>query len=80
MSDTYKLVYGKVIFQAIRDLIGTRSQEKVDAIRYLQSPAFLNHCEIAGYPAGLQDALDEMLMLSWPEQQVVAQMVMDELK
>ena len=27
MSDTYKLVYGKVIFQAIRDLIGTRSQE-----------------------------------------------------
>jgi len=61
-------------------LIGTRSQEKVDAIRYLQSPAFLNHCEIAGYPAGLQDALDEMLMLSWPEQQVVAQMVMDELK
>ena len=55
-------------------------QEKVDAIRYLQSPAFLNHCDIAGYPAGLQDALDEMLMLSWPEQQVVAQMVMDELK
>ena len=80
MSDTYKLVYGKVIFQAIRDLIGAQSQEKADAIKYLQSPAFIHHCEIAGYPAGLQDALDEMLMLSWPEQQVVARMVMDELR
>ena len=80
MSDTYKLVYGKVIFQAIRDLIGAQSQEKADAIKYLQSPAYIYHCEIAGYPAGLQDALDEMLLLSRPEQQVVARMVMDELK
>ena len=80
MSDTYKMVYGKVIFQAIRDLIGNQPQERADAIKYLQSPAFLSHCEIAGYPAGLQDALDEMLMLSWPEQQVVARMVMDELR
>ena len=80
MSDTYKLVYGKVIFQAIRDLIGAKSQEKADAIKYLQSPAFLHHCDVAGYPDGLQDALDEMLLLSKPEQQIVAQMVMDELK
>jgi hypothetical protein len=80
MSDTYKMVYGKVIFQAIRDLIGTQPQEKADAIRYLQSPAFLSHCEIAGYPVGLQDALDEMLLLSQTEQQVVARMVMEELR
>jgi hypothetical protein len=79
MSDTYKMVYGKVIFQAIRDLVGGQSQEKADAIKYLQSPVFLAHCEIAGYPVGLQDALDEMLLLSQTEQRVVARMVMEEL-
>lgn len=79
MSDIYKTVYSKVIFQAIRDLVGSQPQEKQDAVKYLQSPAFLAHCEIAGFPSGLQDALDEMLLLSRTEQKVVARMVMEEL-
>ncbi len=79
MSNIYKTVYSKVIFQAIRDLVGTRAQEKDDAIKYLQSPAFLAHCDVAGFPCGLQDALDEMLLLSRMEQKVVAKMVMEEL-
>jgi hypothetical protein len=79
MSGIYKTVYSKVIFQAIRDLVGSQPQEKEDAVKYLQSPAFLSHCEIAGFPSGLQDALDEMLLLSRTEQKVVARMVMEEL-
>ena len=79
MSDIYKTVYSKVIFQAIRDLVGSQPQEKQDAVKYLQSPAFLAHCEVAGFPSGLQDALDEMLLLSRTEQKVVARMVMEEL-
>lgn len=79
MSDIYKTVYSKVIFQAIRDLVGSQPQEKQDAVKYLQSPAFLSHCETAGFPSGLQDALDEMLLLSRAEQKVVARMVMEEL-
>jgi hypothetical protein len=79
MSDVYKTVYSKVIFQAIRDLVGSEPQERKDAIKYLQSPAFLVHCQTAGYPVGLQDALDEMLLLSATEQKVVAKMVMEEL-
>ncbi len=79
MSNIYKTVYIKVIFQAIRDLVGARAQEKDDAIKYLQSPAFLAHCDVAGFPCGLQDALDEMLLLSKTEQKVVAKMVMEEL-
>lgn len=79
MSDIYKTVYSKVIFQAIRDLVGAGPQEKEDAVKYLQSPAFLSHCCIAGFPDGLQDALDEMLLLSRTEQKVVAKMVMEEL-
>jgi len=79
VSDIYKTVYSKVIFQAIRDLVGAQPQEKEDAVKYLQSPAFLMHCDIAGFPCGLQDALDEMLLLSKTEQKVVAQMVMEEL-
>ena len=79
MSDIYKTVYSKVIFQAIRDLVGSQPQEKQDAVKYLQSPAFLSHGESAGFPSGLQDALDEMLLLSKTEQKVVARMVMEEL-
>tara|TARA_Y100000385_G_C12887164_1_gene548334 strand:+ start:484 stop:678 length:195 start_codon:yes stop_codon:yes gene_type:complete len=60
-------------------LVGARAQEKDDAIKYLQSPAFLAHCDVAGFPCGLQDALDEMLLLSKTEQKVVAKMVMEEL-
>lgn len=79
MSDVYKTVYGKVILQAIRDLVCSGSQERKDAIKYLQSPAFIVHCQTAGYPVGLQDALDEMLLLSDTEQKVFAKMVMEEL-
>ena len=79
MSSIYKTVYSKVIFQAIRDLVGSQPQEKQDAVKYLQSPAFLAHCDMAGFPSGLQDALDEMLLLSRTEQKVVARMVMEEL-
>jgi len=73
------MVYAKVIGQAIKDLISDQPQLKVDAVKYLQSPSFLKHCNIAGYPLGLQDALDEMLLLSKTEQVVVARMLMEEL-
>lgn len=79
MSDIYKVVYGKVIGQAIKDIIGDSPQEKEDAIRYLHSDVFRDHCEIARYPVGLQDTLDEMLLLSGAEQKFVAKMVMEEL-
>lgn len=79
MSGIYKTVYAKVISQAIKDLISDQPQLKADAVKYLQSPSFLKHCNIAGFPFGLQDALDEMLLLSKPEQRVVARMLMEEL-
>ena len=48
MSDIYKTVYSKVIFQAIRDLVGSQPQEKQDdnqhwrpvTARMLPAPAF----------------------------------------
>lgn len=79
MSNTYKIVYSKVIFQAIKDLVCNHHDDREAAIKYLKSPAFLNHCYIAGFPVGLQDALDEMLLLSRTQQKVVARMVMEEL-
>ena len=79
MSDIYKTVMSKVIHQAIKDLIGAGPQEKVDAIKYIQSDMFLEHCDIAQFPRGLQDTLDEMLLMSRSEQKVVAKMVIEEL-
>ena len=79
MSDTYRIIYSKVINQAIKDLVGNYADDRDAAAKYLKSPDFTSHCHTAGYPSGLQDALDEMLLLSLPEQKVVAQMVMDEL-
>jgi len=79
VSDTYKLVYSKVINQAIKDLVCNHVDDRDSAAKYLKSKVFVSHCHKAGYPSGLQDALDEMLLLSLPEQKVVAQMVMDEL-
>lgn len=79
MSDIYRVVYGKVIAQAIKDLVGESPQERDDAIRYLHSDMFRDHCEVAKYPVGLQDTLDEMLLLSGAEQKFVARMVMEEL-
>tara|TARA_B100001094_G_C18194278_1_gene809526 strand:+ start:5528 stop:5779 length:252 start_codon:yes stop_codon:yes gene_type:complete len=79
MSNTYKLVYSKVINQAIKDLVSSHAEDRDAAIKYLKSKSFSLHCRVAGYPSGLQDALDEMLLLSRAEQQVVASMVMDEL-
>jgi hypothetical protein len=79
VSDTYRIIYSKVINQAIKDLVCNYADDRDAASKYLKSPVFLSHCHIAGYPSGLQDALDEMLLLSLPEQKVVAQMVMDEL-
>lgn len=79
MSDTYKIIYSKVIFQAIRDLVCNQQDDRGAAVKYLKSNAFLRHCQIVGFPAGLQDALDEMLLLSRAQQRVVVQMVMDEL-
>ncbi len=79
MSDTYKIIYSKVIIQAIKDMVCSHQNDREAAIKYLKSNAFLRHCEMAGFPAGLQDALDEMLLLSRAQQTVVVQMVMDEL-
>jgi len=79
MSDIYKTVMNKVIHQAIKDLISAGPQEKSDAIKYIQSDMFLEHCDIAHFPRGLQDTLDEMLLMSRSEQRVVAKMVMEEL-
>ena len=59
MSDTYKIVYSKVINRAIRDLVGSQHQERDDALKYMKSKSFLEHCRIAGYPEALQHALDE---------------------
>ena len=79
MLDTYKIVYGKVIGQAIKDLVCNHQPDREAAVKYLKSEAFIDHCQIAGYPDGLRDALDEMLSLSRPQQKVVAQLVMEKL-
>jgi|TARA_R100000482_G_scaffold107873_1_gene50217 hypothetical protein len=79
VSDTYKIVYSKVIFQAIKDLVGSQQSDREAAIKYLKSPVFPKHCRVAGFPAELQDALDEMLLLSRTQQRIVAQLVMEEL-
>ena len=79
MSDTYRIIYSKVIKQAIKDLVCNYPDDRAAAAKYLKSPVFASHCRTAGYPSGLRDALDEMLLLSLPEQKFVAQMVMDEL-
>ena len=79
MSDTYKIVYGKVIGQAIKDLVCNHQHDREAAVKYLKSEAFIDHCQMAGYPVELRDALDEMLSLSRPQQKVVAQLVMEKL-
>ncbi len=79
MLDTYKIVYSKVILQAIKDLISNHQPDRDAAVKYLKSKAFPQHCDKAGLPDGLQNALDEMLLLSKMEQKVVAQLVMEEL-
>jgi len=79
VSDTYKIVYSKVIIQAIKDLVCNQQADRDAAVKYLKSPVFLKHCRMAGFPSGLQDALDEMLLLSRAQQKVVAQLVMEEL-
>lgn len=79
MSDTYNLLYTKVIKQAIKDLVCGRDTDRKAASKYLNSNAFISHCGIAGYPAGLRDTLNEMLLLSRPQQKVVVEVVMEEL-
>ena len=79
MSDTYKIVYGKVIGQAIKDLVCNHQHDRESAVKYLKSEAFIDHCQMAGYPDELRDALDEMLSLSRPQQKFVAQLVMEKL-
>jgi|TARA_R100001480_G_scaffold142781_1_gene140385 hypothetical protein len=79
VSDTYKIVYGKVIGQAIKDLVCNHQHDREAAVKYLKSEAFIDHCQMAGYPDELRDALDEMLSLSRPQQKVVAQLVMEKL-
>jgi len=78
-SDTYKIVYSKVIFRAIKDMVSGRAENRQDAIKYLKSEAFLQHCRVAGFPCELQDALDEMLLLSNTQQKLVAEMFLEEL-
>ncbi len=80
MLDTYKIVYGKVIGQAIKDLVCNHQHDRDAAVKYLKSEAFIDHCQIAGYPDGLRDALDEMLSLSRPQQKVYAQLVMERME
>lgn len=78
-SDTYRIVYSKVIFRAIKDLVSGQEDNRQDAIKYLKSEAFLQHCRVAGFPSELQDALDEMLLLSTTQQKFVAEMFLEEL-
>lgn len=80
VSDTYKLVFGSVIKRAIKDVVGVSPQDRADAIRYIHSDLFRQHCEIAGYPKGLQDTLDEMVQMSQAEQIFVAVEVLDALE
>ena len=79
MSEIYKLVYTKVIGQAIKDLVCNHDSDRKAAVKYLKSNAFMNHCDMAGYPAELRDTLNEMLFLSRPQQRLVAELVMEEL-
>lgn len=79
VSDTYKFVFGSVIKRAIKDVVGCSAQDRADAIRYIQSDLFLQHCEVAGYPKGLQDTLDEMVQMSQAEQMFVAAEVLHAL-
>lgn len=78
-SDTYRIVYSKVIFRAIKDLVSGQSDNRQNAIKYLKSEAFLQHCRVAGFPCELQNALDEMLLLSNTQQKLVAEMFLEEL-
>jgi len=79
VSDTYKLVFSGVIKRAIKDTVGSSSQERADAIRYIHSDLFRQHCKIAGFPMGLQDTLDEMVQMSRAEQIFVAEEVLEAL-
>lgn len=79
MSRIYKTVYAKVINQAIKDLVCNHESDRQAAAKYLNSNAFIDHCDTAGYPVGLRDTLNEMLSLSRPQQKVVVELVMEEL-
>ena len=79
MSEIYKTVYTKVIQQAIKDLVCNHINDREAATKYLNSKVFISHCDIAGYPVGLRDTLNEMLLLSRPQQKVVVELVMEEL-
>jgi len=79
VSDTFSLVYGKVIRQAIKDLVCNHDKDRESAIKYLKSQAFSEHCQTAGYPSGLRNTLEELLLLSATQQRVVVEMVMERL-
>ena len=79
MSKIYKTLYKKVIGQAIKDLVCNHDVDRKVAVKYLKSNAFMNHCNMAGYPAELRETLNEMLLLSRPQQRLVAELVMEEL-
>ena len=68
-----------MIQQAIKDLVCNHINDREAATKYLNSKVFISHCDIAGYPAGLRDTLNEMLLLSRPQQKVVVELVMEEL-
>jgi len=72
-------VYGKVIRQAIKDLVCNHDKDREAAVKYLKSKAFSEHCQTAGYPAGLRNTLEELLLLSVTQQRVVVEMVMENL-
>ena len=79
VSDIYKTVYSKVIERCIKDLVGDDPAERGAAMKYLYSPDFSQHCEIAGCPEGLLDTLDEMIQMSPVEQRFVAKKLLAEI-
>jgi len=68
-----------VIQQAIKDLVCNHINDREAATKYLNSKVFISHCDIAGYPAGLRDTLNEILSLSRPQQKAVMPLVMERL-
>lgn len=80
MSDIEQKVFRRVIKQAINDLASDCALHRRSAEDYLRSDRFAVDCETAGYPKGLRDTLDEMLLLTKLEQKVIRKQLFEMLK
>lgn len=75
-----KLVFRKIVLQAIRDLCWADRKVAQDAARYVNSEVIDSHIAAAGYPVELKQALIDVIGLSPIQTKVACNAIISELK